>query len=353
MSWDNVKGVSAARIWTDNPDTTQAYLFANGNHQVKLTVGLSLVLANTTQPGPTEDEVKAALSLIDFNTGAGISHLKTGDKGEYGYVYLPNMPEQIKALPVSDASNPGAYQYELDYYLSSDSTVNANYASETVALLLSYTDVNGNKIHYQTGSGSNSQSYVAVTVYPPKKYGVAGSSSTPVIIEIKDDQPQCSYSYSTPLQNLAVHTCNLRIDDGYFRIIKFQADSGTESNNPFYRHGTNVAPGGIAYDETWETNEGFLPVENKLNQGRVSYKSTLSIIYDDENRYFFNITVPVEQEANEIIFIHFYAIINPPDDTGFDNKIDTASLSALDQFGNKFYIEVGKTNDGFQINSIT
>lgn len=168
MSWDNVKGVSSAQIWTDNPDMTQAYLFANGNHQVKLTVGLSFTLSNATQPGPTEDEVKAALTLIDYETAAELSHLKIGEKGGYAYVYQPNSPTAIKSLPVRDASNLGAYQYELDYYLSSDSTFNSNYASEKVALLLTYTGSTGTEIDYRTSSGSKSQSYVAVTVYPPK-----------------------------------------------------------------------------------------------------------------------------------------------------------------------------------------
>ena len=346
MSWDNVLGVNSAKIWTDNPDMAQAYLFANGNHQVKLTVGISFVLDDSSQAGPTEDEVKAALSVIDFDTGASLSHLKTGDKGDYSYVYLPNMPMAIQAVEASDA---GGYQYQFDYYLSSDSTINANYASEKVALFLSYTDVNGNKIEYNTASGSKSQSYVSITVYPPKKYGTSGSPSTPIIIVLKDDQIPYRYDYPHRIDDLAVTAWNLRIDDSYFRIVKFQAASGTQSNEPFYRHGKNVAPGGIAYDEDWETLEGFIPIENKVNQGCISYESSLPIVYSDSNKYFFKITVTVQQEANEIIFIHFYAVILPSGTPGFDNKTDTVSLYAYDQFGNKFNIEINKTSDGFEI----
>ena len=353
MSWDNVKGVSTAQIWTDNPDMTQAYLFANGNHQVKLTVGLSFTLSDATQPGPTADEVKAAVSLVDYETGAGVRFVKTGAKGSYDYVYQPNMPATINVLSASDTSNPGAYQYELDYYVSSDSTINANYASEKVALYLSYINSSGTKIDYYTSSGSKSQSYVAVTIYPPKKYGTINSSSTPINISLKDDKAHTEYDYPHSVDDLTVATWSLRIEDGYFRIINSQAGSDVKSKNPFYRDGVNVAPGGIAYDELWQTNEGFLPVENKLNQGSISYNSVLDIIYDDKNRYFFTIAVSVTQEANEIIFISFNATIYPPSDTGFDNKHDSATLSIYDQFGNKSNIEVGKTATGFQINNVT
>lgn len=354
MSWDNVAGVSLAHIWTDNPDMTQAYLFANGNHQVKVTVGLSFKLGDATQPGPTEDEIKTALTLINYETGAGLSHLKTADKGNYGYVYQPNMPAAINVLSISNTSNPGAYQYEWDYYLSSDSTINANYASEKVALLLSYIDVNGNKIDYATGSGTKYQSFVTVTVYPPKKYGVAGSASTPVIIKVKDDKlSQTTVEHNVfNLEDQVVSSWSLKIDDSYFRMINFDSESGTLSNLPFYRHGENVAPAGAGMREQWKTNEGFVPVQNKLNQESYSYDTTLSITYKDGD-LFIDITVNVQQGVNELIFIDYSAVITPSYDSGFSNLTNTVSLSPYDQFGNKFTVEVSKTNDGFEVTNVT
>ncbi len=355
MSWDNVKGVSAAQIWTDNPDTTQAYLFANGNHQVKLTVGLSLVLTNTSQPGPTEDEIKAALSLIDFDTGAGLSHLKTGDKGEYGYVYLPNMPEQIKASPISDASNPGAYQYELDYYLYSDSTINADFASEKVALLLSYTDSGGKEIEYSTASGSKSQSYVTVTVYPPKKYGVVDSGSTPVIIQLKDDKPNDGiishdeYVKDTSISSAKIYS--LRIDDSFFRLIHLDASGDIESDqNAFY---IDISKNGGVQSgyQPFSIHECFLVSENNLNQGKQFYTSTLYITPGKNQPYWFSVHVSVVQEPNEIIFINFSGNASTSRPT-YSNDHSTASFSAYDQFGNHLEIEVAATNDGFSVNNV-
>lgn len=353
MSWDNVKGVSSAQIWTDNPDMTQAYLFANGNHQVKLTVGLSLTLSDATQPGPTEDEVKAALSLVDYETGAGVRFIKTGAKGGYDYVYQPNMPATINVLSASDTSNPGAYQYELDYYVSSDSTINANYASEKVALFLSYINSSGAEVDYNTASGSKSQSYVAVTVYPPKKYGTAGSSSTPVIIALKDDKPNYTNEQTANESNEKVSIYQLRIDDGYFRIISFQANNTVQSPNPFTRRATNNSSGGAGHYPVWVTYEAFLPVQNKINQGAASYDSKLTITYNNNNYAYFSLTVTVNQEQNEIIFIHFYSEINDTSEVGFVNNTSTASLFALDQFGNELNVIVSEDNDGIKIDSVT
>jgi len=351
MSWDNVEGVSSVQIWTDNPDMTQAYLFANGNHQVKLTIGVSLSLSGE---GPTYEEVKTALSLIDFETGAGISHLKTGDKGEYAYVYQPNEVSSVKVLD-TDASGTGAYQYEVDYYLSSDSTINENYASEKVALLLTYIDGNGNKIDYQTASGSKSQSYVAVTVYPPKKYGTSDSASTPVIITLKDDKPK--YQVTNKTQNIdeiedsSAEIYSLRIDDNYFRIINFVTSNDIPSNHPFYIDGSSAGQESVGHYR-YAANEAYIPTDNKINQGYVSYNTVLNFDYNGDGGSLITVSVTVTQEPNELILIKLWGDILFSDET-FSNKKSTASFSVVDQFGNLLNIEVGMTDGQFNINSIT
>jgi len=351
MSWDNVKGVSAAQIWTDNPDMTQAYLFANGNHQVKLTVGLSLTLSDATQPGPTEDEVKAALTLVDYETGAGVRFIKTGAKGGYDYVYQPNMPATINVLSASDTSNPGAYQYELDYYVSSDSTINANYASEKVALFLSYINSSGAEVDYNTASGSKSQNYVAVTVYPPKKYGTSDSSSTPVIIKLKDDEPEYKIS-NHPSGTLEINDSNvsiysLLIDDGNFRIISYL---GSSSIYPFHTDSDLVQQDGDQWQYT--ATENYLIPDNKLNEGSTTYSSQLQFVYNKSQGNIFTIDVNVSQEPNEIIFIKVWSKFFIVNETFSDND-GTSSFSAYDQFGNIINIEVASTNDGFNIKNVT
>jgi len=349
MSWDNVKGVSSAKIWTDNPNLSQAYLFANGNHQVKVTVGLSLTLTNTSQGGPTADEVKAALSLIDYETGAALSHLKTGSKGSYSSVYLPNLPMANNAVT---ASSDIAYQYEFDYYLSSDSTINANYSSEKVALLLSYTNSSGTKVTYSTASGSKSQSSVAVTVYPPKRYGVTGSGSTPVIIKQKDDQPGITNSSTTNLSNETVSTYSLRIDDSYFRIVSYEYSGTPQSPIPFTRHATNISPKGPGYDPEWNIHEAFIPVENRVYHESSTYNSLLSITYNDSNWAFFSVTISIHQDPFEIIVVHFACDYLDRSQSTFSNKVGTASLTIFDQFGNKLNVVVSENDSGFNIDSV-
>jgi len=352
MSWDNVKGVSAAQIWTDNPNMTQAYLFANGNHQVKMTIGLTLTLSNSSQPGPTDDEVKAALSLIDFETGADISYLKIGDKGQYGYVYQPNMPMEIKDLPVSSASNPGAYQYELDYYLSSDETVNASYASETVALLLSYIDVNGKKIDYQTGSGSRSQSSVAVTVYPPKKYGMPDSAMTAVVFNTLNDKPNYTTETSSFIDTFIVHSVQvygLAIDDSYFRFIGYQSPNTRLSPAQFRQiiesdYSAGDTPG-------YKLSQGFLLEDNDVKSMGRSYSANVAVMDKDPdtgepNGEIACLDVTVYQQVGQIIFINFDVDVswyNNYGDTLFKESA-SAKLTAFDQFGNPAYIEVGAGN---------
>ncbi|WP_312268250.1 hypothetical protein [Pseudescherichia sp.] len=349
MSWDNVKGVSAAQIWTDNPDITQAYLFANGNHQVKLTVGLSLSLANATQPGPTEDEVKAALSLIDFDTGAGLSHLKTDDKGSYSYVYLPTMAREVNPPPVSDANNTGAYQYEVDYYISSDSTINADYASEKVALLLSYTDVNNKEIEYYTASGSKSQSYVAVTVYSPKRYGMVGSTMTPVIFEILNDQLKIDQTqvsgWVNHLYEPSAILYGIRIDDSYFRFSQFKVSNTALAPNAFIQHIiTNFSDNN---DYSYVFAHNFLPQENKLYFGG-DYDATMNIMSSD-SWVLVGYKSKFTQQPGQILIGRIYneliyAMGGPGPIASSNNS---ARITAYDQFGNAVYIAVDGQGDGY------
>jgi len=338
MSWDNVKGVSAAKIWIDNPDTTQAYLFANGNHQVKLTVGISFVPVTASDPsGPTEDEVKAVLTLIDYQTGAGLSHLKDGNKGEYTYIYQPNLPAEVKSIAASDSI---VYQYEFDYYISSDSTINKDYASEQVALLISPPNI----VPYSTDSSSKSQSYVAVTVYPPKKYGMSDSNMTPIRLLLKDDNPKSqvtSYDPNTYSVNLDTTVCkihSLRIDDAYFRLLSISDQNDVTSDYCYYRDGTyeNVD---AASTQGYFMHDSYLPIGNKLNQGHISFSAHLYVNLDS-NENIFSFTVNVNQEPNEIIVVSYSGhaeFINGD----FENKHDTLSFTSLDQFGNPIKIELG------------
>lgn len=349
MSWDNVNGVSSAQIWTDNPNMTQAYLFANGNHQVKLTIGISLSLSGE---GPTDEEVKTALSLIDFETGADISHLKTGDKGGYGYVYLPNMPMEVKTLQPNDTSNSGAYQYEFDYYISSESTINTNYASEKVALLLSYVDHNGNKIDYQTASGSKSQSYVAVTVYPPKKYGMSGSNMTPVVFNTLNDNPSYTTDKSSFVDTFIVHSVQvygLAIDDSYFRFVNYQAPNTRLSPAQFRQiiesdYSAGHYPG-------YKLSQGFLLKDNDVKSMGKSYSANVGVMDSysgtpEPNGEIASLDVTVYQQFGQIIFINFDVDVsweNTQDDNLFKGSA-SANFTAFDQFGNPAYIEVGAGN---------
>ena len=353
MSWDNVAGVSSAQIWTDNPDMTQAWLFANGSHQVKLTIGISFNLTDKTQPGPTQDEVSAALTLINYKSGAGISYLKAGAAGDYLASYLPNTAPTVKQAAAADT---GHFQYEILYYLSSDSTINPSYMSESVALLLTYTNKDGQEIEYSTASNSKSQSYVAVTVYPPKQYGISNSNSnsTPITITLIDDKPDQKVvnksQYVEEISECDVKIFRLNIDDSYFRIISFEGSDELLTGNPFNINGSSELVKNQPYSE-FKITEHYICKDNLVNQGSNSYSTQFNFNYNDSGTLLFTDQVTVFQQPNEIIFFHVWAHIYA-DNENYSNHSGSLSFYAYDQFGNKMDIEVTATNDGFNISSV-
>ena len=352
MSWDNVAGVSSAQIWADNPDMTQAWLFANGNHQVKLTIGISFNLTDKTQPGPTQDEVSAALTLINYESGAGLSYLIAGAAGDYLASYLPNTAPTVQQVAAADT---GHFQYEILYYLSSDSTINPSYMSESVALLLTYTNKDGQEIEYSTASNSKSQSLVTVNISSPKKYGNSDLNMTPVIIPIKHDQAGYSIvSESTNARGISessMQYSSLRIDDSYFRLISFQASDEIKSPLPFYIDGTEDKT--AAPNHGYDVTEGYLPTENKLNQGRVSYNSLIEVRYSRESDGdLYNLSVSVTQAMNEIIFIHYTGTILY-ESGSFTKTTNDIAVTGFDQFGNQLNASVGVDSNGFNITSVT
>ncbi|WP_312410498.1 hypothetical protein [Pseudescherichia sp.] len=353
MSWDNVTSVASAKIWTDNPDTTQAYLFANGNHQVKLTVRLIFNVVDANQPGPTQDECKAALSLVDYQTGADLSFLKVGDKGEYTYVYQENRPAEVKPLPDADEETvtlPHSGSYEFDLYVSSDSTINANYASESVAMFISFIDASGTEITYNS-TANGKPSYVSVKVYPPKKYGMSGSNMVPIILNTIDDNATFSeISHNgvvTHRYDPSAMIYGLKINDGYFRLKNYQAPNVVVSPYAFMQH--------IIVDDDNEPGyyytvaHCFMPNQNKL--GGVALEYNCDVAFVTKNNYFLiEYAVKVHQQPSQLIFIRFYCRIMYTDsnnDGPMANSSNPVKLVVFDQFGNSADIEIGNDGDGY------
>jgi hypothetical protein len=249
------------------------------------------------------------------------------------------------------ASSDIAYQYEFDYYLSSDSTINANYSSEKVALLLSYTNSSGTKVTYSTASGSKSQSSVAVTVYPPKRYGMSGGSMTPIIFSTVDDQPAFrQITYNTVVNH--TYSANaiiygLRIDDTYFRFTKYQTVNTPQSPTPFLQYTDNNLSDNDNY--LYYVAHSFLASENNLTTTGTNYTSKLDFI--TANNYFLiEYGVDVHQQTGQIMFIRFYVGLrytNYNNDGPIANSGGEAKLTVFDQFGNSASVDVVKDGNGY------
>lgn len=362
MSWDNVTSVYSAKIWTDNPNTTQAHLFANGNHQAKLTVRLIFNVVDANQPGPTQDECKAALSLVDYQTGADLSFLKVGDKGEYTCVYQENMPAAITPLPEADnqmATPPHSGSYEFDLYVSSDSTINANYAAENVALFISFIDASGTEITYNT-TANGKPSYVAVTVHPPKKYAMPGSGLVPFILYEQDSKPHYvkdDYGVVSKdsIDNMVVY--GLRIDDPYFIITHYEASNTASSPTAFRQIIISNNSEGSQY--SYHLVQGYLPLQNNVKEKNYSYTTLLGIEGYTSSGATADLTsynVDIYQMSGVIIFVNIEAEI-AWDFYGAGDLVKSsasAKLVVFDQFGNQANVEVGAGKDSpLTLSSVT
>ncbi|ECO2450627.1 hypothetical protein FY203_22140, partial [Salmonella enterica] len=180
MSWENVAGLSKIQIWAEScssSDGDEAFLFVNDNHQILITVGVSLALYETSKAGPTLEEVKSAISLIDNSDGDALKFLVEGDAGDYISVYDPS---HVNAQKINNSN----FQYQFKYYLSSNKTINPNVSSEEVSAKISYKNSDGSFIYDMSSQGDYSiKDYVKVTMFAEKEYGLKGSGKTTVTLE--------------------------------------------------------------------------------------------------------------------------------------------------------------------------
>ncbi|KFC07447.1 hypothetical protein GTGU_01831 [Trabulsiella guamensis ATCC 49490] len=141
MTWKNVSGISKFQIWTEacasSTDGSEAWLFVNGRHQIKVTVGLTLALKIGTTELPSVDEVKNALTLINNKDGGNFKYLVEGSAGTYCKIYEPSHSSLQANLKENN------FHYVFEHYFSSNTSKNPNIASEEISVKLTYTDSDG------------------------------------------------------------------------------------------------------------------------------------------------------------------------------------------------------------------
>ncbi|ECE0486498.1 hypothetical protein KX75_20215 [Salmonella enterica subsp. enterica] len=336
MSWDNVAGVSEFNIWTESNSSSEgdeAFLYVNSRHQVKITVGLSVALVDSTISGPTDNEVRAALTLVNNKDGGALKHLVQGEKGDYTTIYDPGKVTVTPGVKDSD------YQYEIEFYLSSNSTVNSDNASEEVSVKLTYTDASG-YVYVDDLSEQGEyyeKDFVKVTCYAPKKYTTSDFTLTKETVSATWHQ-----TASSSWTNYDTYLYRFRMSCDYYLLENMSLNN--PSSTVLGQSGDFCL--GFKTEKTsslqWDSVSDCYGTTDVYGMGKKSYSATL---YDDQNYsdgyspssvndgYH---TVNINQGANEFIFTSTY--VTEKQSIGSYHYTGYRSYDAYDQFGN--YIAV-------------
>ncbi|ECO5909754.1 hypothetical protein FYD77_14270 [Salmonella enterica] len=333
MSWENVAGLSKIQIWAEScssSDGDEAFLFVNDNHQILITVGVSLALYETSKAGPTLEEVKSAISLIDNSDGDALKFLVEGDAGDYISVYDPS---HVNAQKINNSN----FQYQFKYYLSSNKTINPNVSSEEVSAKISYKNSDDSFIYDMSSQGDYSiKDYVKVTMFAEKEYGLKGSGKTTVTLEKDSVSPHHVFSdyKGYKLDDATLYLYHLTIADSYFHIV----DLNYGPQQGVYGSIQNLAYG---YDQSqapmWMyTASVFCPAFiHGLGEKTISdvYKYDIGNVDTICVRYDYN------QRPHEIALLAAQVDINRHDAITGHSPL-TGGLTLHDQFGNKIIIDL-------------
>lgn len=354
MSWDNVTGIKNIKIWTDFSDSTQGHLFVNDQHQLSLNIGLSFNLKSGATEGPTKDEVKSALSLINNQDSGPLKYLALADSaGRFNAIYDPYYPQ---AVPTADTDpvEDGIYDFQFTYIVTSPYSINAECYSEEVALKLEYsvTDSTGSTSQKiietsRSGTGSSIKTYVSVACYSAKLYGGPGANRTNLRcsnteVETKGKSSNDNYDHT----DSSFHIVSLYIDDPYFKI--FYLENGQEPDpdrqvEPFF---INKSKDSVMWDYIYNS---FFP---NIKCGKMDY-TVQAIVRDvnDQSDHIYFAHVDVQQQENQVTFIEISTDVKSLDHfSGSDERIH---LSVFDQFGNSAYVIAYHSSDLNFIKSVS
>ncbi|WP_253380746.1 hypothetical protein [unidentified bacterial endosymbiont] len=331
MSWNNVSGVSKFNLWAESNSTSEgddANLYVNDRHQVKITVGLSFALLDPSVSGPSDDEVRKGLSLINNNDGGELQHLIIRDKGDYTAIYEPGQVTKKTDVKGSD------YQHEIVFYLASNKTVNPDIASEEVSVRLTYTDANGDT--YTDDMSAQGQyyekDYVKVTCYAQKKYTTSDFSLSKE--EINATWHPNSGDHTT---DYTTYLLRLKMSGDYYRIQAMSMENASQSEvNINYDH----CIGWMAEKTSavmWDSCSDCFAITSHTGIGKQTYAYDLYAYYNtNPGSYSGNSvgyhSVTIDQGDNEFIFISTYITYKAK--IASDSYLEYHYFDTYDQFGN-------------------
>lgn len=354
MSWNNVSGIKNIKIWTDFSDSTQGHLFVNDQHQLSLNVGLSFNLKSGTTEGPTEDEVKSALSLINNQDSGPLKYLVLADSaGRFNAIYDPYYPQ---AVPTADTDpvDDGIYDFQFTYIVSSPTSLNAKVYSESVALKLEYTITNSDGttkqvIQETSAAGSATKTAVVIVCYPSVLYGKSGENRKNLTFTSYTVADEDCWDVEGHFNHSGdrFKVFPLGIDDPYFKIFYFDGGAEPDSSivhNPYF---IRKEYSKVEWDHIYNS---FFP-NIKCGEFDFDVKISVRSDLDDSHDVIVTENITVHQQENQITFL-----------TGFSsaqslnhehNVSDRIYLRVYDQFGNNAYVVVYAGEETVTLTSVS
>lgn len=287
-SWDNVRSINkvivAMGTKTEISSKGGGTLFKNATgsgstleaHCLPVYVGLTFTLNDTTIPGPTDDEVRNAISFVDFNTrqkSTLIDILPSGATTEFLQEYYE--PQSSETLSVLSDSGTDVYDHNLEFNLYA---IGSAGEESQIALNIAFTLGDGSMGYFWTGNSQTPQAYLPLNIVPQKKYSMVDVGSVDHGIETIDDNGATNFYYMDSIgkdsQDISYALITFRINGITYNGYRFN----------FYKFSEiqNLLNGG-----------GYLPENIKQSKENTTYnfsKQEFLISYANRNNYGYLLT---------------------------------------------------------------
>lgn len=176
-SWKDFNKLNTLSIKFANSTARQATIFANGNNQVEILVTVRMTGTNGSPLYISQEELRKALYLCDYNTGRRISSpwIVTFEKGQYNFAvsYQNVMSARSQEFSVEEQSNNENIQFYLSCESYRDNSLIA-VALDVPGVGVFNTTENGthtrNSVDGKTGSRFRSPHHVNVMLVPAINY---------------------------------------------------------------------------------------------------------------------------------------------------------------------------------------
>ncbi|MCP9267797.1 hypothetical protein M5U04_06690 [Xenorhabdus sp. XENO-1] len=342
-NWDNVIAVSKITLIANNASTNKGNLFLNGRHRLPFSLGISFTLETPSDPGPTDQEIIDALSWINYGDGSDIASdilsFYDSENDDYSDSYNLYYSEQSSSL-TSSKNLGNDYQNNIDFQVTSPQGTSGTPGEYKIAISLSGNRSDGSAFTYQSNSSTSgsTQAYFDLSAISQKVYGVNGSSLTPIICSVKEQNPNYTITANHfDHDHDEVQLWKLYIDDSNFKIHYIDnAFSGSDSDprENDYAYKDYLKPMWDQVDSsgcTWE------------QAGESTYNAHYCVrsgndFSGGEGDNIFEFDITINQLENEIVFIVTRCNVKSLNHAIYGSYYPNISL--YDQFGNNAIVTV-------------